>query len=166
MIVIGLDTATKTGYAIGKDGEIIDSGVADFTPKRGDGPGMRFLRFRLFLEALIETNLHEDKDILVVYERAHHRGGAATEVGVGLTTRVMEICETLDQIEDVNVNYTAVHSGTLKVFATGHGKAKKPDMAKALQSKIDSEGFIDKLPESDDEIDAIWLCCMGMAGKI
>jgi len=47
---------------------------------------------------------------LIIYEQAHHRGGAPTEIGVGLATRVMELATKY------NINYTTVHSGTLKKF--------------------------------------------------
>ena len=66
-------------------------------------------------------------------------------VGVGMVTRVQEVCEIFD------VKYTPVHSGTLKKFATGKGNASKERM---LELAIETWGaqIID-----DNEADARWL---------
>ena len=48
MRVLALDLATKTGWALW-DGARIESGVQDFTPQRGDSPGMRYHLFNRWL---------------------------------------------------------------------------------------------------------------------
>jgi Holliday junction resolvasome RuvABC endonuclease subunit len=80
----------------------------------------------------------------VIYEQSHHRGGSATEIGVNLTGRVQEICAEL------KVEYTAIHSATLKKYATGSGRADKAAMVKAA---LNNSWMV----RSDDEADAIFM---------
>lgn len=136
MKVIALDTAIKTGWATGGH-----SGVFESTLKRGESPGMRFLRFRAWLRELIELNGGAD---LIVYEQAHHRGGAATQLCVGLTT------EVLTAAAEVGAQTMPVHTGSLKKWACGKGNADKNEMiARAKQL-----GFC---PQDDNEADACLL---------
>ena len=152
MIVIGLDCATKTGWAIFKDGVLLESGVQDFTKQRGETNGLMFLRFRNWLNALVAQAGQgvKPEGMLIAYERAHFRGGAATEIGVGLQTRVQE------KAASEGVEAAPVHTGTLKKWATGSGAAGKPAMIEAAKK------FMARDPISDDEADAVlvgaWAC--------
>jgi Holliday junction resolvasome RuvABC endonuclease subunit len=103
---------------------------------------MRFLRFSKWLNDLYDLTHPWD---LVVYERAHHRGGYATELGVGLQTRVQEFAAARD------IEYVAVHSATLKKHATGHGRASKQDMMDAYRALRGCD------PIDDNEADAFLL---------
>ena len=142
MRILGLDTGLKTGWCIydSDTKQVIESGVQDFSKKRGESNGLMFLRFRKWLKYLL--NIQVD---LVGYERAHFRGGAATEIGVGLQTRVQEECAGHDPV----IEAAPVHSGTLKKWACGHGKASKADMA-LKASRLVLGKIID-----DNEADAI-----------
>ncbi len=140
MKILALDCATKTGWAL-YDGRLLESGVQDFSKRRGDSNGMMFLRFRKWLADLIT----EHSPGAVVYEQSHHRGGAATEIGVNLTGRVQEICA------DMSIEFSSVHTATLKKWATGHGKADKGQMmARAVT-------IIGRPPIDDNEADAVML---------
>lgn len=141
MIVVGLDPGTKTGWAICRDGKIIESGVQAFDLGRGESPGMRFLRFRRWLRELCPPHFGQ---AVLAFERAHHRGGPATEIGVGLCTRIQEFaaeqaCEALP-----------VHTATLKKWATGNGRADKPAMIDRAMTLAQ-----DQQCASDDQADAI-----------
>ena len=140
MKILALDTGTKTGWATNADTHTAISGVQDFTLKRGESPGMRFLMFRKWLLQMIET-IEPD---MIIYERAHHRGGHATEVGVGLTTQLQACCAEKD------IEFVAIHSGTLKKHATSRGNCNKEDMMKAATKM----GWTYK---DDNECDALWL---------
>lgn len=141
MKILGLDCATSTGWALMQNNKLIESGVQSFKKKRGESNGMLFLRYRKWLKDLIVVTSPD----LVAYEQAHHRGGAATELCVGLTTRVQEIAT------EYNIEYTSIHTATVKKTATGKGNAKKPEMIKAFTEKFN------KIPDSDDEADAAFV---------
>jgi Holliday junction resolvasome RuvABC endonuclease subunit len=146
MNILAIDPGTKTGWASLYQGHV-ESGVHEFSLGRGDSPGMRFLRFRSFLVDMLTMTKPE----LVVYEQAHMRGGFATDLLVGMTSRVQEECAAR------SINYEAIHSTTLKKFAAGSGRAQK-DLMKAHASIRFGRNII-----SDDEADA--LCLLDMAMK-
>ena len=138
MKVLAIDSGTKTGWAVNEDPII--SGIQDFSLKRGESSGMRFLAFRAWLKKMVE----DTKPQMIIYELAHHRGGYTTEVCVGFTTSIQTICA------EANIEYVALHSATLKKFATGKGNAGKEDMMVAATRK--GWNFHD-----DNEADALWL---------
>ena len=119
MMILGLDLATKTGWALVRNGAVIESGVQDFTKRRGEGNGLLFLRARKWLGAFAQ---YGEVPGLVAYEQAHFRGGAATEICVGLQTRAQE------QAAEWGVESAPVATGALKRWATGQGKADKAAM--------------------------------------
>ena len=136
--VLALDLGTRTGWALAEHGRV-ESGVQVFDVRRGESPGMRYLRFNRWLDDV------GPRVSLIVYEQTHQRGGAATEVAAGFATRVQEFCARL------GLEHAAVHSATLKKFATGRGNAKKPEMVAAARSRLGYRG------DDDDEADARWL---------
>lgn len=140
MIILSLDVATKTGWALMSSGNVLESGVEDFSRKRGESSGMMFLRFRKWLEFVLKWPVEFD---LVVYEQSHFRGGAATEICVNLTGRVQECCA------EHGIEYATVHTATLKKWATGHGKASKEDMIKRAKEILKRD------PIDDNEADAV-----------
>lgn len=144
-ITVGFDLATKTGWAVKQDDAILASGMQDFSKRRGESNGIMFLRFRRWaLELLSDL---PGVPIAVGYERAHFRGGAPTEIGVGLQTHLQGVCAELG-IESVGV-----HTGTLKKFFCGGGKASKQDMIKEAATKIGRD------PIDDNEADAVAVSC-------
>lgn len=138
-MILSLDTGTKTGWCLWDKGKVIESGVQDFTKRRGESNGAMFLRFRYWLREIVQKN----HVTFVVYESAHHRGGATTEICINLTGRVQEHCTS------VGIEYTSIHSGTLKKYATGHGDAGKPAMIKAAKA------ILKRKPADDNEADAV-----------
>ncbi len=136
MIILSLDLATKTGWCTENM-----SGVQVFDVKRGESPGMRFLRCRSWLNEMYD--LVPGLSVLV-YEQAHHRGGSATACCVGLVTVVLEFAAK-NKLETM-----PVHTATLKKWATGNGRAGKPEMIKAAIAR----GYN---PVDDNEADACLL---------
>jgi len=140
MKIFAVDPGLKTGWAWYLDG-IVESGVQDFGLKRGESKGMRFFNFRVWLELM----LHKCRPDIVIYEMSHHRGGYATELLVGLVTRIQEVCDIL------KMNYRPVHSAALKKAVTGKGNTKKEEMLTLARKKW-GDDIID-----DNEADARWL---------
>lgn len=144
MKILAIDPGTKTGWAFMGAG-IVESGVQDFALKRGESVGMRFVLFRSWFIKML-TNMLPG---LVIYEQAHHRGGPATELLVGMTTRVQEICVEL------KIDYTAIHSSTLKKFALGKGNASKEAMLEEARDRWGVQVF------DDNEADALFMAEWG-----
>ena len=139
MTILGLDLATRTGWALCEDGKITESGAVNFKVQRGESPGMRYLFLRRWLDRNpLALNL-------TIYEDAHYRGGAATEVCVGMVTTVQEWCAAR------GVEHMKCHTQRLKKWFTGSGRASKADMM-AEASRRTGRKVTD-----NDEADAIAL---------
>lgn len=57
-MILALDCGTKTGWCLLRDGRIYESGVEDFTKRRGESNGAMFLRFRAALICLLPLGHH------------------------------------------------------------------------------------------------------------
>lgn len=141
MRILALDLGTKTGWAFGttKDSDRVYSGVQDFSLKRGESPGMRLLNFDKWVYEILTK--HKPK--MVAYEMPHQRGGYATQLLLGMLGILHVACTK------AGIEYSSVHSATLKKFATGSGRASKEDMISVAILKFDRE-IID-----DNEADAL-----------
>ena len=146
MIVLALDQATVTGWALVRDtGEVIASGIwklAD-AKRTGESRGMRYIRFRRFLQDALSSNFEQDKIGMICHEQTLLRGGAATEIANGLKALILEVAA------ETEVEVSCVHTSELKKFATGNGRAEKEDMVKAC---ISLSGVS---PSDDNEADAV-----------
>jgi len=140
MVVLAIDPGTHCGWAALSGGNIT-GGCEDFTLKRGESPGLKFIRFTNWFVSL----LNKFRPDLVVYEQAHFRGGYATELLVGFTTRIVEFCTAR------GIEYAAVHSGTLKKWAVGDGRADKRSMMDCVSVRIERK------ITNEHEADALWL---------
>ena len=144
MNILALDLATTVGWA-SSDGS---SGMQNFKPRRGDSPGMRYLNLRAWL-----SRMHEITPFgLIAYEQAHHRGGYATEVLIGLATTVQAWAA------EHGVETTSRRSGEIKMHALGTAKGTKLAMMLACEKKFGIE------PRDDNHADAIWLLDLVRSG--
>jgi len=92
------------------------------------------------------------KPKLVIYEMPHMRGGYASDLLIGLMTVVRMVCLEHD------ILYMSVHSGTLKKFATGSGKASKEEMiiaAERTYGKVADDNQADALHLLDYAIENV-----------
>ena len=138
--LLALDLGTSTGWALKTADDYWSSGTVQLRHTRYDGGGMRFLRFRRWLEDL-------DQDagpIEAIYfeEVRRHVGTDAAHVYGGLLAVLSAWCE------ERLVAYLGVPVGTIKRFATGKGNADKAAVIDAMRAR----GFV---PRDDNEADAL-----------
>lgn len=154
--ILSLDLATKTGWALRDRTGAIASGMQEFALKRGESKGMRFLRFRKWLKEMLAlgemgSSFSETNPGLIVFEQAHHRGGHATELCVGLMTDV------LAEAARGGLEHMSVHTGALKKWATGKGNSGKAIMIAKAEEIYPNIEIID-----DNHADALLLLGYGL----
>lgn len=139
--VLALDLGTQTGWAMSGP-DIITSGSESFKPRRFEGGGMRFLRFKRWLS---DINLSVG-DIGEVYfeEVRRHAGTDAAHIYGGFMAHLTAWCEIH------NIPYQGVPVGTIKKFGCGKGNAGKQEM-------IDAAVALGFKPDDDNAADAIHL---------
>jgi hypothetical protein len=139
-VVLALDLGTTTGWALQARDGLIATGTVSFRPSRYDGGGMRYLRFRGWLDQLAE----DAGPISAIHfeEVRRHAGTDAAHVYGGLLATLTAWAET------AGIAYQGVPVGTIKRHATGRGNADKAAMMVAARAR----GFS---PADDNEADAI-----------
>jgi hypothetical protein len=139
-VVLALDLGTTTGYAIRAGDKRIVSGTASFRPSRYDGGGMRYLRFRSWLDQIAI----EMASLEAVYfeEVRRHAGTDAAHLYGGLLATLAAWCETKA------IAYQGVPVGVIKRHIAGKGNADKDAVIAAVRAR----GFN---PADDNEADAI-----------
>lgn len=126
-VVLGLDQATKMGWAIGTAETAFACGLIDTTPRRFDSYGSRYLR----VEKEVTRLLVEHKPTLVVFEehRRHNSTQAAQVLGA-ITAIVAKCCE------QEHVDYFGIPVLTLKKHFTGSATASKALMLAVARKKF------------------------------
>jgi hypothetical protein len=145
MTVLALDLGTKTGWAT-RVGGVVASGVCDLKGSRYEGGGMRFLRFRRWLD-----DVAAEATEIVFEEVRAHKGTDAAHVYGGLLAMLTAWCE------EYRVPYRGVPVGEIKKHATGKGNAKKGAMMAAATAR--GWSFAD-----DNEADALWILDLADGG--
>lgn len=142
MALLAIDIGTKLGWAIQYNTKEILHGVNKFSAGRFEGGGMRWVRFRAWL-----NEMHDGQEpITQIYfeEVRAHRGTDAAHIYGGFLAALTEWCEAQ------TVPYSGIPVGTIKKHATGKGNAGKPAVIQAMRAK----GFT---PEDDNDADALAL---------
>ena len=120
MTFLSVDPATHTGWGIHHWLTGVQSGVQDFTGPKHEPVGLKLHRFRLWFESQLQAT-----DIsVVIFEEPHHRG-QSTNILLGMTAHIKELCASHD------IPHVPIRSMTLKKFATGKGHADKDEMVAA-----------------------------------
>ena len=138
--LMALDLGTTTGFALKTADGAIASGTVSFRPSRYDGGGMRYVRFRAWLEGLVADAgpigaLHFE-------EVRRHVGTDAAHLYGGFLATLTAWCEQR------GIAYQGVPVGTIKRHITGKGNADKAAVIAAIRAR----GFN---PVDDNEADAL-----------
>lgn len=138
--ILALDLGTTTGWALRTADGLITSGTTSFRPSRYDGGGMRYVRFRAWLDQLARdagslSSIHFE-------EVRRHIGTDAAHLYGGFLATLTAWCEQHD------VAYQGSPVGTIKRHVTGRGNADKAAVIAAVRAR----GFT---PADDNEADAI-----------
>lgn len=154
--VLALDLATKTGWALSDRNGRITSGVQEFDLRRGESPGLRFLRFRKWLKEILNLaemgkQYSDTLPGLITVEQPHHRGGFSTQLLLGFFTDV------LAEAALFGLEHLSVHTATLKKQSVGKGNAGKDEMVKKAKELYPDVDIID-----DNHADALLLLKYGM----
>ena len=141
-VMLALDLGTTTGWALRSADRTVVSGTVSFRPSRYDGGGMRYVRFRGWLDQL-DQDAGQLTEIYFEEVRRHVGTDAAHLYGGFLATLTA-------WAEQRGIAYQGVPVGTIKRHVTGKGNADKDAVIAAVRAK----GF---KPADDNEADAIAL---------
>lgn len=142
MTILALDLGTKCGWAIHFGPDDIQHGVHEFRTGRFEGGGMRWLRFRKWLDEMHDTA--GPLDAIYFEEVRGHKGVDAAHLYGGF------LAELTAWAEKRSVPHQGVPVGTIKRHATGKGNAGKG----AVIAAMEAAGFE---PQDDNAADALAL---------
>ena len=146
--LLALDLGTTTGWALRQSDGSLTSGTECFRPQRFEGGGMRFLRFKRWLNE-VRSACHRI-DAVYFEEVRRHAGVDAAHAYGGFMGHLTAWCE------HHNIPYQGVPVGTIKKHATGKGNAGKTEMIAAAQARGHT-------PQDDNEADALALLYWAIA---
>ena len=144
--ILALDLGTNTGWAIWQQQKPntsyqVFSGTINLKNDRFQGGGMRFLRFRNWLD---DINYSDAITSVYFEEVRRHIGTDAAHVYGGFLATLTSWCESN------NLPYQGVPVSHIKRHVTGKGNARKQEVIKAIES-------IGYRPKDDNEADALAL---------
>ena len=148
--LMALDLGTTTGFALKTSDGSIASGTVSFRPSRYDGGGMRYLRFRSWLDQLASE--HMLPETVYFEEVRRHAATDAAHIYGGLLATLTSWCEQR------RIPYQGVPVGTIKRHVTGKGNADKQAVIAAVRDR----GF---RPADDNEADAIAILLWALETK-
>ena len=138
--VLALDLGTTTGWAIRTDDGHITSDTVSFRPSRFDGGGIRYVRFRGWLDQIA---VDAGAPTTIFFEEVRrHIGTDAAHLYGGFLATLTAWCEQR------GIAYQGVPVGTITRHVTGKGNADKAAVIAAIRER----GFD---PADDNEADAI-----------
>lgn len=144
--ILALDLGTNTGWAIWQQSEPnhhyqVFSGTINFKNDRFQGGGMRFLRFRNWLD---DINYNDAITSVYFEEIRRHLGIDAAHIYGGFLATLTSWCE------DHQLPYQGVPVSHIKRHMTGKGNANKQEVIKSITS-------LGYLPKDENEADALAL---------
>jgi Holliday junction resolvasome RuvABC endonuclease subunit len=140
--ILALDLGTKTGWAIKLENNQINSGTIEFKPSRFEGGGMRYLRFKKWLDEI--NQLTNGIDRVYFEEVRRHIGVDAAHAYGGFLAYLTSWCE------ENKIPYLGIPVGTIKKHVTKKGNAGKSQ----IMIEVKKLGFN---PADDNEADSLAL---------
>jgi Holliday junction resolvasome RuvABC endonuclease subunit len=125
--VLSLDLGTTTGWALRSNDGQVSHGFATFKPQRFEGGGMRYLRFKRWLNEL--KGMSDEINTVYFEEVRRHIGVDAAHAYGGFMATLTSWCE------HHNIPYEGVPVGTIKKHATGKGNAGKAEIMDAMRAR-------------------------------
>jgi Holliday junction resolvasome RuvABC endonuclease subunit len=122
-MLLSLDLATSTGWAVFAHGQRLSQGLWKLTPGRHESAGMRFVKLRSSLNSILAG--FPELSLVAFEEVAGHKGTSAAHIYGGLVAILLTWCR------ENGIEVTAIPVGTVKKRATGKGNAGKPAMIAA-----------------------------------
>lgn len=134
--ILALDLGTKTGWAINFRSTVTPLytvyGIKDFSNKRFEGGGMRYLKFREWIKHIFSSNFLKSTSPIdeVYFEEVNHSGwkNSAAVYG-GFLATLTSWCE------EHKIPYQGVPVKTIKKFITGNGNADKLAVIEAVKAR-------------------------------
>ncbi|GAB5501323.1 MAG: hypothetical protein PsegKO_36340 [Pseudohongiellaceae bacterium] len=149
--LLALDLGTTTGWALRLRDGTITSGTFSLKNSRYEGGGMRYLRFRSWLDELEAPGTMPE---LIVFEEVRrHLGTDAAHVYGGLLATLTTWCERRI------LPYQGVPVGSVKKHATGKGNASKQAIIEAMVARGHA-------PVDDNEADALAILHFAIEGGL
>jgi Holliday junction resolvasome RuvABC endonuclease subunit len=153
-MILALDLGTTTGWALRSAEGLITSGVQHFKPQRFEGGGMRYLRFKRWLDEVQDLAASGSPltglGAIFFEEVRRHAGVDAAHAYGGFLGQLTAWCE------QHQIPYQGVPVGTIKKHATGKGNASKAEMVESARARGHT-------PTDDNEADAIALLYLALA---
>lgn len=157
--ILALDLGTTTGWALRLPDGSVTHGFVTFKPQRFEGGGMRYLRFRRWLDEVLAAAVPQAALAglggVFFEEVRRHLGADAAHAYGGFLATVTAWCE------HHQIPYQGVPVGTIKRHVTGKGNAGKIDVVAAMKSR----GYA---VADDNEADALavldWALAKGQGG--
>lgn len=142
---LALDLGSSLGYAVCKNGQIIDSGTKQLTVT-GQPPGYRGVRFHNFLYELDEKYGITE----IVFEEISHVSSKSAHAALVKGGLIMLTQMFAYSTKTILKSY---HPSTLKKDFAGHGHAKKEDICAKLHD-LGWQGGTRGKDHDNDEADA------------
>jgi len=122
--VLAIDIGTKAGWALYQPKRALLWGTVEFKNHRFEGGGMKWIRFRAWLD---EMGSSCGPDLVLFEEVRRHMGTDAAHIYGGFVAELTAWCELR------GISYAAIPVGSIKKAATGRGNASKNDMVDAVR---------------------------------
>lgn len=149
MSTLALDMATRTGWAVARDGELLRADVIHLPSKLGEGARLDAFKW------WVRRTLRAYQVTRIVYEEAlpgaHRRGRL-----IGPSLRAVLLCEAFGY----GIPVEGVYPSTLKKYATGKGNAPKADVIVAAYDRWPGADVRD-----DNQADALMLLAWALENQ-